>query len=216
MNAATNKSIKLSLVVAINNADRGIGYKGKLPWRIPKDLKHFQKVTTTTVDPLKMNAVIMGRLTWLSIPKMARPLPKRINVIVSSTLKDIRDCQANENADLDSIILCKSFDEAVNVLNTQYANKIETMYAIGGSSIYREALSLPSNILDRIYLTRVYSTDTQCDVFMEPANFLDSFEKLTTDSLAGNIYEAQFNVTIQEPANDLEYVFEVYKKKENP
>lgn len=90
------------------------------------------------------------------------------------------------------------------------------MYAIGGSSIYREALSLPSNILDRIYLTRVYSTDTQCDVFMEPANFLDSFEKLTTDSLAGNIYEAQFNVTIQEPANDLEYVFEVYKKKENP
>ncbi len=33
---ATSQTIKLSLVVAINHADRGIGYQGKLPWRIPK------------------------------------------------------------------------------------------------------------------------------------------------------------------------------------
>jgi dihydrofolate reductase len=83
-------SIKLSLIVAINNADRGIGIGGKLPWRISKgnkvkqllnlflfilnniiiDLKHFQKITTKTVDISKKNAVIMGRLTWFSLPKM--------------------------------------------------------------------------------------------------------------------------------------------------
>lgn len=32
-------SIKLSLIVAINNADRGIGIGGKLPWRISKGNK---------------------------------------------------------------------------------------------------------------------------------------------------------------------------------
>ena len=72
----------------------------------------------------------------------------------------------------------KSFDEAVNVLTSKYENKIETMYAIGGSSIYREALTYPSDMLHRIYLTRVFSSDTQCDVFLEPANFLESFEKI--------------------------------------
>lgn len=33
---AAKESLKLSLVVAINNADRGIGFRGKLPWRIPR------------------------------------------------------------------------------------------------------------------------------------------------------------------------------------
>ena len=108
----------------------------------------------------------------------------------------------------------KSFDEAVNVLTSKYENKIETMYAIGGSSIYREALTYPSDMLHRIYLTRVFSSDTQCDVFLEPANFLESFEKIMHNTLNENIFDAEFNVPHKDPANNLEYVFEVYEKKQ--
>ncbi len=76
----TKHSIKLSLIVAMCNSNRGIGINGSIPWRLPKDMKHFAKVTTHTKDPAKINAVLMGRLTWLSIPKHLRPLPNRLNV----------------------------------------------------------------------------------------------------------------------------------------
>lgn len=78
----TKQSIKLSLVVAMCNSNRGIGVNGTIPWRLPKDMKHFANVTSYTSDPNKMNAVVMGRLTWLSIPKNFRPLPNRLNVFI--------------------------------------------------------------------------------------------------------------------------------------
>lgn len=91
-----------SIVVA---ADRvmGIGKNGGLPWRLRKDMAFFAKITskvvaaqggqdatatTTTTDgepthQRRVNACIMGRKTWESIPKKFRPLGDRFNVIVS-------------------------------------------------------------------------------------------------------------------------------------
>lgn len=77
-----SQSIKLNLIVAMCNSNRGIGINGEIPWRLPKDMKHFANVTTFTKDPKKINAVIMGRLTWQSIPKQFRPMPNRLNVFV--------------------------------------------------------------------------------------------------------------------------------------
>lgn len=41
-------------------------------------------MTKSTEDPKKQNAVIMGRLTWESMPDDKKPLPGRINIILSS------------------------------------------------------------------------------------------------------------------------------------
>ena len=54
-----------------------IGINGDLPWHLPEDLAHFKR--TTLGQP-----VIMGRITWESIPEKFRPLPGRTNVVVSS------------------------------------------------------------------------------------------------------------------------------------
>lgn len=55
----------------------GLGNKGSLPWaHDPEDMAWFKKATTGGV-------VVMGRRTW-NDPKMPKPLPDRINVILSS------------------------------------------------------------------------------------------------------------------------------------
>ena len=53
-----------------------IGNLGQLPWHLPEDLAHFKR--TTLGQP-----VLMGRVTWESLPEKFRPLPGRSNVVVS-------------------------------------------------------------------------------------------------------------------------------------
>ena len=79
-----------SLVVAATVPDFGIGFNGSIPWRIPEDLKFFKDTTTFTKDNQKQNAVIMGRKTWESIPSKYRPLPSRLNIVLTrNTNSDI-------------------------------------------------------------------------------------------------------------------------------
>ncbi len=203
-------SIKMSLIVAMSNSNRGIGIKGAIPWRIPKDLKHFSRTTTFTRDTLKINAVIMGRKTWSSIPKGLRPLPNRLNVVISSAMTK-ETCDSNEKADQSLILICRSFEEAIQTILENYSSRVESIYAIGGTSIYAEALKYPAGFLKRIYLTRVF-TDVECDTFMEPADFLESFKKLEEieDKATFNV---EFNEMQSDASSDLKYLFEVYEKK---
>ena len=53
-----------------------IGKNGTLPWHLPEDLAHFKR--TTLGCP-----VIMGRKTWDSLPPRFRPLPGRLNIVVT-------------------------------------------------------------------------------------------------------------------------------------
>lgn len=59
--------------------DGCIGRRGHIPWHIPEELKWFRDLTLGHV-------VVMGRKTYASI---GRPLPGRLNVVVSRTLKDV-------------------------------------------------------------------------------------------------------------------------------
>lgn len=53
-----------------------IGRDGGIPWRLPEDQARFKELTVG-------HAVVMGRLTWESLPKSVRPLPDRDNVVVT-------------------------------------------------------------------------------------------------------------------------------------
>jgi dihydrofolate reductase len=55
-----------------------IGHQGSMPWRLPEDLKRFKRLTWG-------HAVIMGRRTWESLPGGARPLPGRVNVVLTGS-----------------------------------------------------------------------------------------------------------------------------------
>ncbi|TFY66935.1 hypothetical protein EVG20_g4156 [Dentipellis fragilis] len=72
---------RLTLIVAATTAN-GIGKNAGLPWRLPNEMAYFAR-TTTRAPAGTANAVIMGRNTWESIPPRFRPLPGRVNVVVS-------------------------------------------------------------------------------------------------------------------------------------
>lgn len=116
-------------VVVAATRDMGIGKDGKLPWRLPSDLKFFKDVTLTTSDSGKKNAVIMGRKTWESIPLEHRPLPGRLNVVL--TRSGSFDIATAEN-----VVICGSMGSALELLAASpYCLSIEKVFVIGGGQI---------------------------------------------------------------------------------
>lgn len=53
-----------------------IGRANGIPWRVPEDQARFKELTMG-------HTVVMGRLTWESLPAKVRPLPDRRNVVVT-------------------------------------------------------------------------------------------------------------------------------------
>ena len=138
-------------VVVAADLDSGIGKNGQLPWRIAEDMAHFKRVTTTTRDPDKQNAVLMGRKTWESIPARFRPLPQRVNVLLSRQPHYARP---------DGVLLFAGLDQAL--AQVEACTDVEGIFVVGGAEIYRAAVA--HDACRRIYLTRVH-TRCACDVF---------------------------------------------------
>ncbi|CAC5415032.1 DHFR [Mytilus coruscus] len=184
------KSI-LNLVVAACNS-RGIGKNGQLPWRIRKDMDFFKKITMETKDPDKKNVVIMGRKTWFSIPEKFRPLPKRINIILSREMKEAPS----------GVYIARSFDEAITMVNNDLSDKVESIYVIGGSSIYKAAMDSDYDI--RIFLTKILA-DYDCDTFLP--QFDENLYKIIEN------YEGVPKG--KQTENDIDFIFEVYEKNMN-
>nr|P45350.1 RecName: Full=Bifunctional dihydrofolate reductase-thymidylate synthase; Short=DHFR-TS; Includes: RecName: Full=Dihydrofolate reductase; Includes: RecName: Full=Thymidylate synthase [Daucus carota]CAA78954.1 dihydrofolate reductase-thymidylate synthetase [Daucus carota] len=144
-------------VVVAATQNMGIGKDGKLPWRLPSDMKFFKDVTMTTSDPLKRNAVIMGRKTWESIPIQHRPLPGRLNVVLTRS-------GSFDIATVENVVICGSMISALELLaGSPYCVSVEKVFVIGGGQIYREALNAPG--CDAVHITEI-EEHIECDTFI--------------------------------------------------
>ena len=142
--------MNFSIISAIDN-NNGIGINGSLPWYIPNDMKYFNIVTTG--DMKNTNVVIMGRLTWESIPPKYRPLKNRINVVISSSVDKI------DGADY----VFQSLNLALNSLCKM--NNINEVFVIGGEKLYNEAIA--HELCNKLYITKIYE-NYKCDRFFPP------------------------------------------------
>jgi dihydrofolate reductase len=141
-----------SIIVAFDSK-YGIGKNGLLPWHLALDLKRFKELTTTVSNPAKKNAVIMGRKTWESLPEKFRPLPGRVNMVLSKA----------GNISLPSEVLCsQSLEDALRQLST---SNIENVFVIGGAQIY--ALAIDHPLCQKLYVTHVQG-EYGCDAFFPP------------------------------------------------
>ncbi|XP_034675057.1 putative bifunctional dihydrofolate reductase-thymidylate synthase isoform X2 [Vitis riparia] len=144
-------------VVVAATRKMGIGKDGKLPWNLPSDLKFFKKLTMTTSDPGKKNAVVMGRKTWESIPLNYRPLPGRLNVVLTRS-------GSFDIATVENVVICGSMLSALKLLaESPYCLSIDKVFVIGGGQILREALNAPG--CDAIHITKI-ETSIECDTFI--------------------------------------------------
>lgn len=129
-------------VVVAADLDWGIGKTNALPWpKLKGDMAHFRRVTSAC-EPDKINAVIMGRKTWLSAEMNGQPLPKRLNVVITRTAAF---------AVPSGVVVANSLDAA---LHAARAPNVETTFVIGGAEILRQAFG--HRDLRWVYLTRVH------------------------------------------------------------
>jgi dihydrofolate reductase len=127
------------IVVAADEGG-GIGKEGRLSWKLPGDTAFLKRITSETKDPAKRNAVVMGRKTWETIPPRWRPLPGRLNIVVSRRV----------DYDVPQAVLVGALQAAVAAADRP---DIERIFVLGGGEIYRAALAMPE--CRRVYLTRV-------------------------------------------------------------
>jgi dihydrofolate reductase/thymidylate synthase len=144
-----------SAIVSVHQPSLGIGISNKLPWRLKEDLAFFKEVTSRTAVNL-LNAVIMGRKTWESIPDKFRPLPGRRNVVLS------RNPGIRESLNIpSSVMIASSLTDALAQLSEE--QNIDRIFVIGGSTLYQEAVRSP--LCQHVYITEVNGEFKEFDTF---------------------------------------------------
>jgi dihydrofolate reductase len=151
-----------SIIVAFDEA-RGIGRSGLLPWHLPADLKHFKEITTAK-NGTASNVVIMGRKTWESIPDKFRPLPGRLNVVITSR---------SDYTLPQGVLRASSLDNALEVVCNKGDGEVGDIFVIGGAQVFGEAIVHP--LCQKVYLTRIQGY-FDCDVFFPniPKKFVET------------------------------------------
>jgi dihydrofolate reductase len=142
-----------TVIIVAMNSDRLIGAAGRLPWRLPADLKHFKATTLN-------HAVVMGRRTYESC---AKPLPRRRNIVVSRSAAfaaaHAADAPSATSADQSTTLdIVSSLDDALALCRRLGE---EDCYIAGGAQIYEAALPLA----DEMIVTWIDAPDAKGDTY---------------------------------------------------
>ena len=165
--------IKISHVVALSN-NNVIGVDNNLPWNLKADLAHFKAYTNNKI-------IIMGRKTFESI---GRPLPNRINYVVSTTINNI-----------EGVKIFSSTNDAIKEAYKECSSmQKDEIVVIGGGYLFRETLM----DINKLVLTRV-DCEINGDIYY-PKIDLSNWRLISSESFLKNI------------DNDYNFKVEVYEK----
>jgi len=166
-----NKQPRILTLIVATSKDLGIGKDGGLPWpQLKQEMGYFARVTNRQpinlpAHTVSINAVVMGRKTWDSIPPKFRPLKGRLNVVISRSMKH----EAEHDEVQEGPMVVGSLEAAMHALQKHeedfQAEKpvIGDIFVIGGSSVYDSALALPQ--AKRVLLTKIKSPEYDCDTY---------------------------------------------------
>ena len=130
--------MKIAIIVAMDE-DGYIGSDQSLPWRLSSDMSRFRSLTVGD----GFNTVIMGRKTWDSLPGSYRPLPERVNIVMS------RDTNWKAEGAVTALYPGRAIEIA-------FAEGSEECWIIGGSQIYELFLDRATEI----HVTEVHTRNS--------------------------------------------------------
>lgn len=120
---------RIAFIVAMD-VEGVIGRNNSLPWHLPDDMRWFRQHTLG-------KPCIMGRKTYDSLPVRFRPLPDRLNIVVTR----------NPDYEAPGAVVVRSIEAALAA-----AGKAEEIIIVGGAELFRALIKFA----DRIYLTEVH------------------------------------------------------------
>jgi dihydrofolate reductase len=164
----------ISHLVAVSN-ELVIGVDNDLPWNLKNDLAHFKKYTLNKV-------IIMGRKTYESI---GRPLPNRINYVISRTIKEIDGAHVFNNLE-EAMLSAEKHNKNLDIENE--------IVIIGGGYLFEETLP----ILNKLVITKV-DCSVAGDVYYPKIN-MKNWELISSESYT------------KDSDNDYDFKIEEYKK----
>ena len=130
--------MKIIIIAAI--AKNGvIGKDGGIPWKIDEDFKRFKRLTTG-------HPCIMGKGTYESLPDVARPLPGRENIILTS----------DKAYNPPGAKVFHSFEGALEHCRKERAAKV---FVIGGATVYKSCMKV-ADTLELTMIEKDYPGDT--------------------------------------------------------
>lgn len=157
-------------IVAIWAQDKSgiIGKSNKLPWHLPKDLKHFKETTLN-------QAILMGRVTFEGMNK--RLLPNRETLILTT--------QSDYQVEGATVVT------SVKEVLTWYTNQDKPLYIVGGSQVYK----LFETYVDELVVTQV-QTEVDGDTYF-PRDFDFSRVSLVSSEFYEKVEQNKFDFTIE-------------------
>ena len=151
----------ISHLVAVSK-DLVIGVNNDLPWNLKDDLAHFKKYTLNKI-------IIMGRKTFESI---GRPLPNRINYVISRTVKEIDGANVFDNLE-DAMLAAEKHNDEMGIINE--------IVIIGGGYLFKETLP----VMNKLVITKV-----DCNVLGDiyyPKVEMEKFKLVNSESYTKNL-----------------------------
>ncbi|MDR1275550.1 MAG: dihydrofolate reductase [Candidatus Accumulibacter sp.] len=155
MRAIPPDSASTVALIAAVGLNRAIGKNGQLLWRLPEDMWHFR-------DTTRGKPVVMGRKTWESLPEAFRPLPGRLNIVVTHK----REYPAR------GALVAASLEDALRI-----AGDAPEIFVIGGAELYRQTMP----IAQRLCLTEVADCP-DADAFF-PEVSADSWQEVSREAV---------------------------------
>uniref|UniRef100_A0A2K5XAS0 Dihydrofolate reductase n=1 Tax=Mandrillus leucophaeus TaxID=9568 RepID=A0A2K5XAS0_MANLE len=171
----------LNCIVAVSQ-NMGIGKNRDLPWPpLRNEFRYFQRMTPTL------------QKIWFSIPEKNRSLKDRINLVLSRELKELPQGAHS---------LARSLDDIFKLTEQpELANKVEMIWIVGGSSVYKEAMNHPGHL--KLFVTRIM-WDFESDMFFSEID-LEKYKLLP--EYPGVLSDVQ-------EEKGIKFKFEVYEKND--
>jgi len=172
-------------IVVATDLQGGFGYKGKIPWKIPEDLKRFQQITDGGI-------CIMGRRTYEDMYKMSGR--KNEPTHIGSPPVEVQPSPILSNRE--SYVLSR--DENFNPIGATRAKGIRPVidflpdddrrqiFVIGGEKLFIEVLPWT----ETIYMS-VVKKQYKCDRFF-PIKYLQQNYKIDSGEETDKMYNVKY------------------------